>query len=114
MTDRTLPGWIRYESDTDTLVIYGQRYSAGAFAHLGFGQVGHVFRVVKREADRALLLEHLDVAPASAARDYRKELWLGVATATASANDCKHLNTPVVFANWALEAFDKTFKENTT
>jgi len=46
--------WIKsspldYDGWTDTLTIFGVRYSGGLFRALAFGQPGEVFRILKRE-----------------------------------------------------------------
>lgn len=106
----TLPGWIRYDADSDTLVIYGQRYSAQAFAHLGFGPIGRVFRIVKR--DGSLTIENLAEAPTppvAEPRDHRKELWVDTCAAVSGALDCKNALTGPNWADVALARFDKAF-----
>ena len=56
--------------------------------------------------DKGMILEPLDATPQ---RDYRKELWIGVATAV--ANGLNAVRNGVAFdrANEALAAFDKIF-----
>jgi hypothetical protein len=44
-------------------------------------------------------------------RDYRKELWIGVAVAVARAENARSKAVPGQWANEALAEFDKQFKE---
>lgn len=53
-------------------------------------------------------------AAAAVPRDYRKELWTQVCIAVARAEAAKDPCAPGRWADRALEAFDKTFKEPTT
>lgn len=57
-----------------------------------------------------MMLEPLEAIPQ---RDYRKELWIGVATAVAGCDVTTELGAPAYWASHALAEFDKTFpKEN--
>ena len=47
-------------------------------------------------------------------RDYRKELWLGVATAVARSEGARDRAAPGAWANCALADFDKTFPAEPT
>jgi hypothetical protein len=44
-------------------------------------------------------------------RDYRKELWIGVAVAVARSEAARSSDTPAAWANKALSAYNLTFKE---
>jgi hypothetical protein len=44
-------------------------------------------------------------------RDYRKELWIGVAVAVARAENARSKTVPAQWANEALAEFDRQFKE---
>ena len=57
-----------------------------------------------------MILEPLEVIPQ---RDYRKELWIGVATAVSGCDVTTELGAPAYWASHTLAEFDKTFpKEN--
>jgi len=107
MSRDTLPGWIRYDAATDTLIIYGQRYAAAAFGQLGFGAIGKVFRVAKR--DGSLTIETMAEAPTQQPRDYRRELWVDVCSRVAGATTCTNAAVAPTWANRALAEFDKAF-----
>ncbi len=49
--------------------------------------------------------------PGPTRRDYRKELWIGVATAVAGAVNATDARVPGTWANAALSLYDATFKE---
>jgi hypothetical protein len=55
---------------------------------------------------------HLTVEPqvTTEQRDYRKELWVGVAIAVARAENTRDSDKPAKWANNALAEFDKAFK----
>lgn len=42
-------------------------------------------------------------------KDYRKELWIAIATNVARAEDCKNIERPGQWADKTLAAFDRTF-----
>lgn len=44
-------------------------------------------------------------------RDYRKELWIGVAAGVSAASNSTNPDTPVKWADKALKAFDERFPE---
>ena len=44
-------------------------------------------------------------------RDYRKELWIGVAISVAGASNCNNSSSPASWANSVLAAFDRQFKD---
>ena len=52
--------------------------------------------------------------PAQQPRDYRKELWMGVAVVVAGAVTSPDKVTPVVWADFVLAAFDERFKGEAT
>ena len=58
--------------------------------------------------DKGMILEHLDAIPQ---RDYRKELWIGVATAVSGCDVTTELEAPGHWANHTLAEFDKTFPQ---
>lgn len=51
----------------------------------------------------------LDVT--TAPRDYRRELWIGIAAAVARSDNCTRPESMVTFADHALAAFDARFGE---
>lgn len=55
-----------------------------------------------------MTLEPLDAIPQ---RDYRKELWIGVATAVSGCDVTTELEAPGHWANHTLAEFDKTFPQ---
>lgn len=107
-----LPQWVHYDAVRDELVVHGVRVSAAVFAHLGFGPVGSVFRVIKRQSG-TVHIERLSEAPTPPApvapRDYRKELWVDVCTAVAGAESGTDRIAPPRWADVALAEFDKRF-----
>lgn len=44
-------------------------------------------------------------------RDYRKELWIAIAAAVASANNAIHKQTMISWADYAVAEFDKRFPQ---
>lgn len=50
--------------------------------------------------------------PGQPARDYRKELWIGVACAIASCENTMDGTAPSYWADQALANFDKTFPKD--
>ena len=57
------------------------------------------------------MLEPLEAIPQ---RDYRKELWLDVATAVARSGATTSIVDPAIWANRTLAEFDKTFPPEPT
>lgn len=47
----------------------------------------------------------------TANRDYRKELWISIATAVARAESAKDKTVPGAWADAALKMYDSTFRE---
>jgi hypothetical protein len=52
-------------------------------------------------------IQHVVTEP----RDYRKELWIKIATATAGASNCTKIEAPITWADKALAAFDERFPQ---
>lgn len=58
-----------------------------------------------------MTLEPLEAIPQ---RDYRKELWIGVATAVSGCDVTTEVQAPGHWANRTLAEFDKIFPKETT
>lgn len=59
-------------------------------------------KIINREKDQK-------ISVTTESRDYRKELWVGIAIAVARAENCKSASVPSIWANVALANFDNVF-----
>lgn len=45
-------------------------------------------------------------------KDYRKEIWIGVAISVAGSSNCNNPGSPASWANVVLDAFDRRFNDD--
>ncbi len=62
-------------------------------------------------SDSSAELASMQAEPKGDKRDYRKELWIGVAISVAGASNCNNSSSPASWANTVLAAFDRQFKD---